>query len=197
MAHILPMTVAELMPLSEPRGRRSNAFEVRYAGEVGESDLALLAGSRGTKPHAVKQLRDRHHALARAIASGMGNVEASAVTGYDPARISVLKGDPAFKELVSHYQTVKESAFAEFQDRAAAVAIEALNQIAEELEERPEEVSLSQKMDIVVKLADRTGNAPVSRNITANVNIDLGDRLVRARQRASTVIEGQKINASD
>lgn len=185
------------MPLSEPRGRRANAFEARYAGEVTESDLALLAGSRGVKPQAVKQLRDRHHALARAIADGVENVEASAITGYDPARISVLRGDPAFKELVAHYRKVKDSAFADFHDRAAQIAIEALNQIAEELEERPEEVSLSQKMDIVVKLADRTGHAPVSRSVNVNTNIDLGDRLVRARQRAKTVIEGQLVSGSD
>lgn len=183
------MAVAELDLSLEPRGRRSMPTEVTYVGEVGESDLALLAGSRGTSPRPIQKLRDRHHLLARCVAEGMENVEASAVTGYEPSRISILKSDPAFKELVEGYRKVKDSAFADFQDRAAAVALEALNLIHEELEDSPEEVSIGQKLEIVKTLADRTGNAPVSRAVNINANVDIGDRLNKANARVRALKE--------
>jgi len=177
------MTVAELAPMLEPRGRRSVAVEVAYAGEVGESDLALLAGSRETKPKPIQRLRDRHHALARLIADGMENVEASAITGYDAARISVLRADPAFKELVAGYKKQKEAAFGEFQDRAAMVALSALNIIQERLEDQEEEISTGQALEIVKTLADRTGHAPVAKSLSVTANLDIGDRLKKASDR--------------
>lgn len=188
------MAVAELALSLEPRGRRESPTEVTYAGEVGESDLALLAGSRDTKPRPIQKLRDRHHLLARCVAGGMSLTEASAITGYEPSRISVLKSDPAFKELVAGYQQTKELAFADFQDRAAAVALEALNLIHEELEDSPEEVSMGQKLEIVKTLADRTGNAPISRAVNVNANIDIGDRLnkANARVKAKREVEDAK-----
>lgn len=190
--------VTELAVSLEPRGRRSLPLETRVIGEIGDSDLSLLAGSRRIEAPSVKRLRDRHHALAKALASGMSDAEASNITGYDPSRISILKADPSFKELLSNYRSIHEGCFADFQARAAVVTVEALNQIQEELEEDAEraeagearQIPIGQRLKIVETLADRTGHAPVAKSVQVSATVDLTDRLARARAR---VIEGRKI----
>ncbi len=198
--------VAELALSLDPRGRRSAPLEVRVLGDVGESDLALLAGSRGIQAPTIKKLRDRHHALAKCLASGMKDGEASLITGYDVSRISILKSDPTFKQLMAEYHSIAEGAFADFQARAAIVTVEALNQIQEELEEDAERVEagmertipLGAKLAIVEKLADRTGHAPVAKSVQVNATVDLTERLERARQRVhqARTIEGEVLGST-
>lgn len=182
------MTVADLSLGSKPRtrGRPAKAVSAEFLRELDAPDLALLGSERGVHAPAVKQLRDRHHALARALAQGISESECSAITGYSSSRISILKADSSFRELVAHYREVKGSAFADFQERAAAVSIEALNIIADRLEDEPEAVTTGQALEIVKTLADRTGHAPVSRIQQTNINVDLGGRLAAARQRLET-----------
>jgi hypothetical protein len=181
--------VAELVLSLEPRGRRAAGLETRVIGEIGESDLALLAGSRGVQAPSVKRLRDRHHALAKALASGMSEAEASLVTGYDPSRISILKADPSFKELLANYRSIKEGAFADFQERASNVSLEYLNILADRAEEDPDSVDPAFALEVVKILADRTGHAPIAKSVQVSATVDLTDRLARARQR---VIEARK-----
>lgn len=185
------MTVAELTASIEPRGRRPVPLDVRTVGEITEADLSLLAGSRGTQPRPIQKLRDRHHALAKALAGGMSVTEASLVTGYDPAWISSLQRVPAFKQLLAEYGSVRDGCFADFQERAAVVTLEALNQIHDTLEEEGEKVSIDQKLEIVKTLADRTGHAPVAKSVQVNATVDLTDRLARARARVieATVVK--------
>jgi hypothetical protein len=189
------MPVADLdISVRRTTGRAPRELSVEFVRDIGEADLALLASGRGVKPQAVKRLRDRHHALARCLAQGMSPAEASAVTGYDVSRISILRSDPSFQELMKHYATVRDSAFAEFQDRAATVANMALGIIAEKLED--EDVSLGQALQIAKDLGDRTGNAPVQKTVQTNVNISLGDRLAAARKRVQqlTVVSSSPVD---
>ena len=170
-------------------GRRAVPLEVSVVGEVGDSDLALLAGARGSVVPMVKRLRDRHHALAKALVQGFSDAEASAITGYDPSRIATLKNDPSFKQLLAEYRTVKDGCFADFQERASVVSLEYLNILMDHAEETPEAISPSQALEVVKVLADRTGHAPVAKSVSVNATVDLTDRLTRARNR---VIEAQK-----
>src|SRR5262245_60849946 len=80
--------------------------EVEVVGEITLADLAIANGPRQTTYEggfALKRLSDRHHAVARAIASGMQDVTIAAMFGYEPSRISLLKADPTFQELVRGY----------------------------------------------------------------------------------------------
>lgn len=179
------MSVAELDIAVTPRlgGRAARPLSARFVSDLGESDIALLASERGTAPPTIQKLRDRHHALARCLADGFTDAEASAVTGYDPSRISILKGDPTFKELVAHYRDVKESAFADFQDRASTVANMALTRLAEAFEDESDPPSPAFALSVASTLGDRTGNAPVQRSVSVSASIDLGARLRAARTR--------------
>jgi hypothetical protein len=164
-------------------GRRSAALAVEVVRDMEESDLALLASERGTKAPSRVKLRDRHHALARALANGMTPGEASAFTGYTPSTVSILQSDPAFKELLSHYRDVKDAAFAEFQERAALLSIAAVTELHDRLENEDDPISTSTVIEIVKLTADRTGHAPVSRSVSVSVSADLGSRLQAATRR--------------
>ena len=185
--------VAELALSLEPRGRRSSPLEVASIGKIGESDLALLAGSRGSVVSPIKRLRDRHHSLAKALVSGMSDTEASVITGYDPSRISILKNDPSFKQLMAEYAEVKDGCFADFQERAASVSLEYLNILADKAEDDPESVDAAFALEVVKTLADRTGHAPVAKSVQVNATVDLTSRLESARKR---VIESRKTDAA-
>ena len=177
------MSVAELDFIPRTSGRAKRPPSASFVSEICESDLVLLASERGTAAPSIQRLRDRHHSLARCLASGMSNTEASAVTGYDPSRISILKKDPTFVELMTHYQDVKESSFAEFQDRAAVVASMALDRLAEAFEDEEDRPSVSMALEVAKQLGDRTGNAPITKSLNVSATVDFGSKLAEARKR--------------
>ena len=170
--------------------------------EIDEADLALLDQSAQGGPskaaRGLRRLRDTHHALARLIAVGSSNIEASALTGYDPGYISVLKGDPAFRELVAHYRANLDLAQTDIVARMSGLSASFLAELQQRLEEEPEKLSNNFVLEAVKVLLDRTGHAPVSKSI--NVNVDLASRLEAARRRIGpTQLElgGQTVEVGD
>lgn len=165
------------------RGRAAKPLYAEVVRPLRESDLAMLTIERGTKPSALKKISNRHHALARLLATGVNATEASLVTGITPSRISVLKGDPAFQELMSHYTDLKAEQVADLQERLTTTALVAIDIIQDRLEEEPETFDNPELRELVKLTADRTGHGPKSTNV--NVNVNLGDRLANARKRVS------------
>lgn len=166
-------------------GRAAKALSAEAVRPLTEADLALLATERGIKATHVQRISARHHALARCLASGMSVNDACAVTSYTPSRVSILKSDPAFEELIAFYTRAKGEPVLDLQDRFTALAIDATTELQERLELTPETVSTDQLMDVVKLTADRTGHGPQSKTTNVNVNVNLGDRLAASRQRAA------------
>lgn len=165
-------------------GRARKSLEVEVVRDITPADLALLSTERAVKPPAIQKLRDRHHALARYIALGRSNAEMSLLTGYDPSRISILRNDPTFQELVKQYQSIEEDLVADFVDRATTLSISAVNEIQDRLEESPEDFSIPTLLEVAKFAADRTGHAPVTKvQQNLNVNVGLADRMEAARRR--------------
>jgi hypothetical protein len=168
-------------------GRAQRPLTAESVRDLRESDLALLSSERGTRAPPIQKLRDRHHSLARALASGMRDHEASAITGYSASRISILKADPTFQELLAGYQSQSDTVFADFVTRASGLAVEAVKELHDRLEEDPESFTHGQLLEVVKTVADRSGNAPVQRSVSVGVNVDLGDRLAAARRRLQSL----------
>lgn len=168
-------------------GRAARPASAEIVRELGEADLAMLELDRGVKPTSIKRLRDAHHSLARCIAQGLSLAEVSAITGYSFSRISILKGDPAFSELVSFYSSnieeTKDAIFADGLTRLQAVRDEAVEILHDRLLEEPEKFANEDLLDVVKTTADRTGLGPSSKSTNVNVNIDLADRIARGRRR--------------
>jgi hypothetical protein len=164
------------------RGRAAVLVGATFVRELVEADLAALAVEKGSSTSPIKRLSERHHALARAIASGMGEGEAAIVCGYSISRVSILKSDPAFRELVAFYVDEKDKAFRSVQDKLAGIASDALDELQTRIEDEPEKLTVTQLLSIVTMGTDRTGNGPSSTQ-NVNHNVGLASRMDAARAR--------------
>ena len=177
-----------------PRTRGRAAKQISYSVErqLTAEDLGKLGSERGITSTPLAKLRDRHHTLARLLAGGASNQHAQAVTGYDPSRISILKGDPAFQELIAFYRAQVDEKYFDMHEQIAGLSADALLELRERLEEDAEAFSINQLLEIMTKGADRTGFGP-STKTDISVNIGIADRMDAARNRMKTIpplIEG-------
>lgn len=164
-------------------GRRAEALEASVVRELRSGDLALLAVNASIKPLEIKKLSERHHALARLVAAGAKDYEIAATLGYEPSRISILKGDPAFKELVEFYRDKVDEQFMDTMAQIAGLSQDLIVELRDRLEDKPDEFSVGQIKDLLTVTLDRSGYGPTHKQIT-EVNINLAARLEEGRKRA-------------
>lgn len=172
-------------------GRQPANVTMEFERELSPADLRMPAVMPQTSP-SIKKIRDTHHALARVLATGVKEAEASLITGYALSRISILKADPQFQQLLAFYREGATAAQTEFKDRMAMVGMSALSELAERIEDEPEKISTALLKDIVKDLADRTGHAPNKGSVGGvNVNINLRDTMAQARERVNALRAAQ------
>lgn len=149
------------MILATPPGRGRRPAPVFY-GEprtLTEIDLVDM-----WKPEAsglpgvgrIKALRYNHHLLAKAVASGKSLLECSQISGMTGPRISELKNDPAFQELVSFYSEELHEVYVDVHQRMAALGTSVLEELQERFENEPEKFSKRELMDLFTTMADRS-----------------------------------------
>lgn len=148
--------------------------------ELSLGERAALDEPRGITAAPLKELRQSHHNLARLLAQGLKAVEISSITGFSQSRISILKNDPAFKELVCHYTAQKDSAFADILGQLKSLSADALAELQTRLHDSPQDISANQLMALLELTLDRTGHAVTQKIQTTNVNIS-GEELVRIK----------------
>jgi hypothetical protein len=146
--------------LFRTRGRAAKPIDAQVVGPLTAGDLAMLGEEKGSAPSALKRLSERHHALARNLASGMAPGEAGIVAGYSGSRVSILQDDPAFRELIEFYRKDVDATYRDLHQRLAGLALDATEELAERLEDTPEKFSVGQLMEAVKLGADRTGHGP-------------------------------------
>lgn len=161
-----------------------SAVQVR---ELDSVDIALLQEEKGSKPPPLKRLSERHHALARCLASGMEPGDAAITCGYVASRVSILQADPAFQELLAFYRQDVNTKYLDMHGVLAGLSIDAATELRERLEAdmQADEKTLStgQLIELTKLGADRTGFGPQSSQV--NVNVDLAGRLQAARERVA------------
>lgn len=182
------------------RGRKAIAspIEIHDVRMLSRADLTVLAQPRPTP--AVQTLRDSHHGLARAVASGLSNAECAQVTGYSIQRVSILRQDPAFKELVAHKRAMIDAEFASAGDPVIDYlkgnALKAAKMLSDKLDEAEEEGKFLPVRDLlgIAELGfDRTGYGKVNKNL--NVNVDFASNLENARRRTEAARTARVIEA--
>lgn len=146
-------------------------------------------------PNPIQRLRASHHRLAQLLALGTNHIIAAKICNYAPSRVADLLADPAFNELLAHYEATRDDQWADFIEVASALSMDFLGLLQQQLDENPERFTPSIAMDAIKLLADRTGHAPVTKNLNVNVNVDLAARLRAARERRSA-IEGEVLTAN-
>ena len=128
-------------------------------------DLALLASPPpvAAPTGQLSRLSHSHHQLAQLLARGVPGVEASLITGYSQSRISVLRTDPAFQELLEHYGAQRELANIDVLDRMRALGIDSLEELQARLESNPDGFSARELMELTELLLVKGRAAPGSR----------------------------------
>jgi hypothetical protein len=173
-------------------GRVAAPLEVGFVRALRVEDLELLNSPRPKMDPSlgpIKRLSERHHALARLLGTGIRPSEAAAIVGYHPNRVSILKADPAFQELIAFYRTSADRELRTNFERLSGLTADAADLLQERMQEAPEDVSTGQLIEIVKVAADRSGNAPISTTIQVDVRANLADRLKAARETARKASE--------
>ncbi len=121
-------------------------------------DLARLKGEKRVMPR-VKAFRDTHHRLARLCAAGTRIEEILRITGYSAQRLTTLKMDPAFQQLIAEYRGKVTEAFVESQDEfyetATSNMLRMERQVEEHLDKADEDGDLIPLQTLFKGIGDR------------------------------------------
>lgn len=162
----------------------NNLAKALGAEDLGSLSVAEQPGS------VIKRLRDHHHQIARLVAEGKRTGEIAAEIGMSVSRVSILKGDPAFKQLVEMYrpqiEEARQMAFATAQQKAALLAEESIDQMYDRLIETPEAHSFDQLRETAVFGLEYSGQGKVHKSLQGTVDLtNHAERLAKARQRVT------------
>lgn len=152
------------------------------------ADLAVLQEKRPVQTLAT--LRDSHHRIARAVAAGLRNDEIATLCGISYNRVSMLKKDPAFAELVAHYRGLITAEYVQsadvFMEVATANMLKAAVMIGDKLDDAIDKGEFLPTRDLLAihdTGADRFGYGKMQKNL--NVNVDFASQLEQARKRSA------------
>ena len=149
-----------LVPMSG-RGRAKKPVEHEVVRALNPADIQLLSTTElGTAPTELQRITDRHHSLARLLASGTTEWEASLIVGYSAARISTLKNSPAFQELLAIYGKEVDHQFQTSLEHMAGLSRDALLVLRERIEDEPEKFTTNELRGIITDMIDRTEGDP-------------------------------------
>lgn len=110
----------------------------------------------------IARIRHAHHQLAMLVAEGRKGVEIASMTGYTPTRISQLKNDPTFKDLVAYYREQRDAVSLGVQERLAQLGMEAADILHERMLEAPNGFGNRELKEIMMESLDRS-SAPSKR----------------------------------
>ena len=186
------------------RGRRPAPILYNVTRHLSETDIASLWEARkdGSTPK-LQTLRYNHHLLAKAVASGKSLIECSNLTGLSGPRISDLKNDPAFQELVSYYAEELNEVYIDVHQRMAALGTSVLEELAERFESDPDKFTKRELMDLFTTMADRSiatakGGPTPQQAIQAvgpgGAGLALQINFVSPQAEAPQTIEAQSVN---
>jgi hypothetical protein len=133
-------------------GRRRPEIElvIEVVRSLSETDVAKLASPDplNSKPIPIQALRASHHQLAQLLAQGRPDSEIALLTGYSPSRISILKSDPTFQQLMSGYQDIRAAVFVDTLERMKVLGLSTLDELQERLEAEPQKWSNRELMEM-------------------------------------------------
>ena len=171
------------MGLKRINGKRAGQLPVVLGTALIEpTDVATLSEARGTKPLPLQRLSNRHHVLAEAVASGKSTSECAILAGLTASRVSVLKGDKTFQDLVAWYRTQAARGHDLMRGELIGLSFDSVTEARRRVEEEPDQVSTDELIRLGQLGLDRTGYGP-KREESKTLTLNFGDRLNAARKR--------------
>lgn len=154
------------------RGRAPVPVDHSVVREIEEADLELLASSsRGVVAPDLQRITARHHTLARLLMSGTPEGEAALIAGYDVSRVSILKKDPTFQQLMNLYAKEVQDKFASNLDQMAGLSMDALAELRSRIEKSPEDFTARELMTIVTDIGDRASAGEENTSLPQKIEI--------------------------
>lgn len=151
--------------------------------EITQSDIPIVVQELREKNWAranspgeasdIRVLRVGHHQLAQLLAAGVEDVEASYVTGKSVSTIRSLRGDPAFKELLSYYAEQQHSRDLNIYDRLTTIGALASELLAERLEQTPDKFTNGELRQLLEIAAPSKGNAASGERTPASLAVSI------------------------
>lgn len=194
------MALIDELFIGSARGSRGSKSETKiewlFIKDLSEEDVPeLLNPPTFDGARTLTRLRERHHYLARLLAGGTSNVEASIMTGYSESYISMMKNeDPAFIELLDYYGTQKEKSFLQVHERLAMLGTSVIEEIHDRFDENPAAFTLKQLQDLAEMTLDRSiapiksGPKMPQQGTSTGVALNI---VFQAPQGSGVVIEGK------
>ena len=172
-------------------GRKAKVFSAEILGPLTPEDLLereVQPEGQSTAPP-LQRVRANHHNLAKLLASGMPEGEAAIVCGYSISRVSILKADPAFQELLHFYAAKKDALFQDVMGMVSGLAVDAILEVRERLESDPGRVSTKDLLELLNTSLDRLGYKPAERHVHVHTSTTI-DALRAAAEaaRATSVV---------
>lgn len=166
------------------KGRMVSPLEVEVLDAIDVSDLVERAASplATSEAPSIAKLRQIHHEIARLLASGLNETEVAASTGYSISRISILKQDPSFKELLAYYSQKSEEVFIDVRKRLAMLGTDAVAELQDRLDYKPDSLTNTQLIEITKATLDRAGYNPVAKSENVQVLLT-GDELAKMKSK--------------
>ena len=126
----------------------------------GDAQAVLNPPPVGLTTSPMTRLRQSHHGIARLMAEGRKQVEIAEITGYSQSRLSILKNDPAFRELVAHYTANKNEIYLDVHARLASLGVDVIEGLHEQYNEDPDSFTKREAMELAQMALDRSVAPP-------------------------------------
>jgi hypothetical protein len=181
------------------RGRRpTKPLYASITRQLTQADIQALwdvpEGGLKSQVSTLQRLRSSHHMLAKILADGVEQNEASLITGYSPSYISNIKNEPMFQELVTHYTSMKAEVYLNVHERLASLGLDVVEELQERLATSPQDFGIRDLKEIGELALDRSGHGPTSSvKHQHNVALVAPDQLDRIKNEVRTKQVGRAI----
>lgn len=170
-------------------GRAKRPLFAEFDRELTQADLEALSVERGVKPPSLKRITETHHSIAQLLGQGESGASVALATGYSQSRISILRADPAFQELIAYYRSQSSDTLyvhhIDSQLKGKAVYDDILEVIHDKVLEESTSMQMADLVDAGKFVGDRSGFGPSTKSTSTNLNVNFADALAAGRQRAS------------
>lgn len=124
-------------------------------------------------PGDLKKIREKHHSLARLIASGMTQRMAATLSGFSETYVSILLNNPSMAELVEMYRIQHGAGVAVISEKLKTVGLKAVEKLEEKMESS-DGLNAQELLGLAKLGLDRGGHGPSSSQhiVSENHEID-------------------------
>lgn len=183
------------------RGKLARTPKIVSVRPLTREDMVQLKSQPRAVPRP-KAMRETHHRMARLVAAGLRNDDILSRTGYSYNRLSTLRQDPAFMELVAAYREKVDEAFLsgvdEFYETSTSNMLRAERMIEQKLDDAEETNELPTLKDLMSLTSDRADRFGYGKKSTQrNENVDFAammEQIARSSGR-SNVIDAKPVSS--